>query len=62
MTKTIYCPLCGRKVMTHDNKGTIPLICKCKKCKKLIEYIPQKKTTRVVCEKTTNNSSGKRFY
>ena len=37
---TIYCITCGRKVGTHDGRGTITVSYKCKKCNKIIQYNP----------------------
>lgn len=32
--KTIYCPLCGRKVATHDGRSTMNISVECRKCHK----------------------------
>lgn len=58
----INCPKCKRKVMTWDEKCSIPLKTKCDKCKKLIAFDPATKkiTAEEVPERYT--SSGMKFY
>ena len=60
--KNIYCPECGRKVMTHDQKGTIPISNLCKKCKKIITYIPEEQKVIVKNKDRYISSYGKRIY
>lgn len=45
--KSIYCPDCGRKVMTHDGKGTIPISNLCEKCGKIVTYFPETNETTI---------------
>lgn len=45
--RNIYCPQCGRKVMKHDNWGTIPISTKCNKCNKVVTYYPETKETTI---------------
>lgn len=56
--KNIYCPECGRKVMKHDNWGTIPIYAKCNKCNKVVCYEPktQKATIKKIPPRNTANS------
>ena len=58
----VYCPKCGRKVHTHDGRGTLYIHVKCKKCNKLVVYKPEEKETllRPLPEKVS--SAGYRFY
>lgn len=58
----ILCPKCGRKVGTHDGRGTLYISTGCNKCKKLVVYKPETKETilRPLPEKTS--SAGGRFY
>lgn len=45
--KAIYCPKCGRKVMTYDGRGSIPIDAGCKNCKKRVVYIPASNETKI---------------
>lgn len=58
----ITCPLCGRKVGTHDGRGTMVLQYRCKKCNKLIVYNPIGKTTKAIRIPHRQESSGMRFW
>lgn len=63
MEKTkIYCPRCGRKVITHDGKSSISLSCKCKKCDVLVTFNPIDRSIKIrkIPERLT--ASGLRFY
>lgn len=62
VTRTIYCPICGRKVMTYDLRVKNTLHAKCKKCKKVvaINTITGKIYIDEHCERTT--ASGMRFF
>lgn len=59
---TIYCPDCGRKVMTHDGKGTIPITHTCKNCKKVVTYFPESNKVKSQKKLHFESSSGKRVY
>jgi ribosomal protein S27E len=61
-TLNIYCPCCKRKVAVYNTKATIAIDVKCKRCNKLVIYIPKTKETlvRPLPERVT--SSGLRFY
>lgn len=59
---TIYCPDCGRKIMTHDGKGTIPISNYCKKCKKIITYFPESGKVKSQKKLHYESSSGKCVY
>lgn len=58
----IYCPDCGRKVMTHDGKGTIPITHACKNCKKVITYFPESGKIKSQKKLHFESSNGKRIY
>lgn len=60
--KTIYCPLCNRKVMHHDGKGTINLMAECRKCERLVVYDIEKDEVLVKAVPHRTTSSGMRFY
>lgn len=59
--KNILCPKCGRKVMRHDEKGTIEMFAKCRKCNLIVCYSPLTKKIKFVKSQMID-SSGKRFY
>ena len=59
---TIYCITCGRKVGTHDGRGTITVGYKCKKCNKLIQYNPVTKKTKIKNMPERITASGIRFW
>ena len=60
--KTIYCPICGRKVAAWDGRSTNNISVKCKKCNKLVVYDVEneKAEAKEIPQRTT--SSGMRFY
>lgn len=60
--ENIYCPKCGRKVLTYDGKSKITKDVVCKKCNKLAVFNPENRT--VVLQELPNRttSSGARFY
>ena len=60
--KTIYCPLCGRKVSVWDGKRTINIVEKCYKCKKLIIFDVEKRKTKIRSIPQRETSSGMRLY
>ena len=62
MSKSILCPHCGWKVMTYDNKGTMPMKSRCKNCRLLVTYFPTENKTIVGRVPERENSGGKRFY
>lgn len=61
MEITIYCPLCKRKVGTHDGHSTIPKVIDCRKCRKRVVYNP-KSGTSVKDIPMRNSSSGVTFH
>jgi hypothetical protein len=60
--KTILCPLCRRKVGTHDGKSTMIKTILCKKDKLLVVYDPLKDKATISRKVERASSSGKRFY
>ena len=60
--KTIYCPICGRKVATWDGRSTFNISVKCKKCKKLVVYDIENEKTEIKEIPKRETSSGMRFY
>jgi hypothetical protein len=60
--KTILCPLCRRKVGTHDGKSTIIKTVLCKKDNLLVVYDPIKNRATISHRVERSSSSGKRFY
>lgn len=60
--KNIYCPKCKRKVMTHDNWGTIPIYARCKKCNKVVCYDPNTHQTTIKKIPPRNTSNSGRIY
>lgn len=60
--KTIYCPRCGRKVMTCNGTEEINPVAKCKKCKKMVVYNVKRKTVALEELPGRTCSSGMRFY
>ena len=59
---TVYCPICKRKVGSHNEKSQINLIVKCKKCGKTVLYNVETKKTEITASRTRNTSSGVTFY
>lgn len=59
---TIYCITCGRKVGTHDGRGTITVSYKCKKCNKIIQYNPLTNESSKKNIPQRKYSSGIRFW
>ena len=60
--KTIYCPICGRKVATWDGRSTINISVRCKKCDKLVVYDVENEKTEIKEIPKRTASSGMRFY
>ena len=60
--KSILCPLCKRKVGTHDGKSTMIKTTLCKKDKLLVVYDPLKDKATISHKVEREMSSGKRFY
>ena len=50
MEKTIYCPICKRKVGNYDGKATINQMYRCKKCNKKIVYYTDTGETKAKIE------------
>lgn len=61
-TRKIFCPSCGRKVMTHDGKSEINKTVKCKKCKRLVLFNVSTGEIKHVPFPERKTSSGKRYY
>ena len=60
--KTIYCPKCGRKAMSVDEKSKMDFYSKCKKCNKIVYYHAETKTVEIKNIPYRTCSSGTRFY
>ena len=45
--KTIYCPICGRKVGKYNLRSTMNVTCRCMKCNKRVIYDYQTGKTSV---------------
>ncbi len=60
--KTIYCPRCGRKVMTYDGRSVIDRIANCKKCKKRVVYHVDTDKVEIKPIPKRASSSGMTFY
>jgi len=58
----INCPLCKKKVMTWDEKSTIPRKVKCRTCEKLVVFDPQTRETKTEKVSERYTSSGMKFY
>lgn len=61
--RTIYCPMCHRRVAQWDGKSTInPVIGNCKNCNKRVVYdlVSEEVTVKNLPIRAT--SSGMRFY
>lgn len=62
VAKTIYCPQCGRKVMTYDEKAKNIQRTACNKCNKLVIYKPSIDEVKLDKIPPRNTSSGMRYY
>lgn len=60
--KSILCPLCRRKVGTHDGESTIIKTVLCKKDNLLVVYDPLNDKATISRKVERQFSSGKRFY
>ena len=60
--KTIYCPVCERRVAEWDGKSTIPIIAECKKCNKRIVYDMDSDMVFVKRIPPRTSSSSQMFY
>lgn len=58
----INCPLCKRKVMSWDEKSTIPKKSRCNKCDKLVCFDPVTKEIKTETVPARYTSSGMKFY
>ena len=56
--KTIYCPSCGRKVMTYDGIHSMIIGNNCKKCDKRVVYNPITNETMITSIPKRTSSSG----
>lgn len=61
-SKTIYCPICRRKVATYDGRATINKIAKCKKCDLQVVYDVASDETTVKPLPKRGSSSGAVLY
>ena len=61
MEKTIYCPICKRKVGDYDGKATINQMYRCKKCNKKIVYYTDTGETKAKSLPIRTTSSGVTF-
>lgn len=55
--KKIYCPSCGRKVMTYDGRHSMIIGNNCKKCDKRVVYDPIEDITELkeIPKRTTSS-------
>lgn len=61
--RTIYCPMCHRRVAQWDGKSTInPVIGNCKNCNKRVVYDLISEELTVKNKPLRATSSGMRFY
>ena len=60
--KTIYCPVCRRKVATWDGKTKIPILVNCRKCKKRVVFDMETGETTAKPIPPRVSSSAKTFY
>ena len=60
--KTIYCPICGRKVAAWDGRSTNNISVTCKKCNKLVVYNVENENAEIKEIPKRTASSGMRFY
>lgn len=60
--KTIYCPMCKRRVTQWDGKSTINPLAKCRKCDVMVIYDIQNENTKITDKPVRNQSSGLTFY
>ena len=56
--KTIYCPICGRRVMKYDGNHSMIIGNNCKKCNKRIVYNPETDKTEIKPIPPRTSSSG----
>lgn len=59
--KTVYCPICGRRVGEYDGKSSMNLITRCRKCRKQIVYYIKTGETKVKPIPPRATSSGITF-
>lgn len=60
--KTIYCPMCKRRVTQWDGKSTINPLARCRKCNVMVIYDIQNENTKITDKPVRNQSSGLTFY
>lgn len=60
--KSIYCPICGRKVATYDGKSKTNVLSDCRKCNKRVVYSVDTDKTEAKKIPARGTSSGKTFY
>lgn len=61
-TITVYCPICGRKVMNATTIGSMPIKGKCKFCLKMIIYHPDTNKIKIDEMPIRKEASGKVIY
>lgn len=61
-TRTIFCPICGRKVMTYDLRARNTLHVKCKDCNMMVVVNTITGNIRVENEYERTTASGARFF
>lgn len=61
MSKSIYCPKCGRKVMTYDERHHMNVSVKCTNCNKKVTYYPADDMVEINDLPPRASSSGVRF-
>ena len=60
--KTIYCPMCKRRITQWDGKSTINPLARCRKCNVMVIYDIQNENTKITDKPVRNQSSGLTFY
>lgn len=60
--KTIYCPMCKRRVTQWDGKSTINPLARCRKCNVMVIYDIQNENTKITDKPVRNQSIGLTFY
>lgn len=61
-SKKIYCPSCGRKVMTYDGRIHNNLSVLCVRCDKLVTYFFETEEIKLSDKPQRCTSSGVRYY
>lgn len=61
-TMNVYCVKCGRKVADYPDRGTMPIVVRCRNCGAFSRFDPVKKSTKRIKEPHRAQASGARFY